>query len=523
VRIFQTATDKPDGSKTEALWVYNGLDTCVTHEILSVLLPQLDPTTRATYDFELALQAPVLDMQLRGVLVDQYARGALVESSRALQADVERHFNRLCIEGLGMEEAPNWRSPAQLVKFFYFPFGFRIAPVFARSSVGQRESPTTGRDALEKLTKHKSAGIFASHILALRDLDKKLQMLASGIDADGRMRCSYGIAGTTTGRFSSRKNCFGTGANLQNITSDLRSIFIADSGMKMAYVDLAQAESRAVGALVLLATGDATYLDACETSDLHTTVCRMTWPELPWTNDPKEDRILASEPFYRGLSNRDMAKKLGHGSSYWGRPATLAIHAHIERRVAEDFQKRYFTAFPGIKLWHLDVIRRLQTDGYLTTLLGRKRWFFGRRHDDAVIRAAIAYDPQSTVADILNRGMLQVWRASRRGGSLEGLQLLLQVHDAVLVQYPERDEDELIPELLKTLLVTVPLSNGRTLTIPPDAKVGWNWKDAGAFSGQTSGRMADDNPGGLKPYEGARTDIRKRPFDPAGSILDRRF
>src|SRR6516165_6883191 len=79
---------------------------------------------------------------------------------------------------------------------------------------------------------------------------------------------------------------FGTGTNLQNIEDRLRSVFVADKGMKFAYVDLEQAESRLVGAIEWNLFRDGTYLDACESGDLHTSVCRLAWGSaVNWTGD----------------------------------------------------------------------------------------------------------------------------------------------------------------------------------------------------------------------------------------------
>jgi DNA polymerase I-like protein with 3'-5' exonuclease and polymerase domains len=134
-----------------------------------------------------------------------------------------------------------------------------------------------------------------SHILALRDIAKKIGVLKTSIDPDGRMRTSYNIAGTTTGRFSSSLSDFGTGGNLQNLEERLRRPFVADPGMKFAYIDLEQAESRLVGAIEWNLFGDGRYLDACESGDLHTSVCRLAWTELPWTEILKEiERLLTN-------------------------------------------------------------------------------------------------------------------------------------------------------------------------------------------------------------------------------------
>src|SRR6516162_7019940 len=146
----------------------------------------------------------------------------------------------------------------------------------------------------------------------MRDIAKKVSVLRTDIDPDGRMRTSYNIAGTSTGRFSSSLSDFGTGTNLQNIENRLRSVFVADQGMKFAYIDLEQAESRLVGAIEWNLFKDGVYLEACESGDLHTSVCRLAWGDvLPWTGDLETDKGLAKKPFYRQHSFRHMAKVLG--------------------------------------------------------------------------------------------------------------------------------------------------------------------------------------------------------------------
>ena len=473
-------------SEDEKLWIYNGLDCCVTAEVLGALIPQLDNQTRATYEFSKALQAPVLEMKIRGVLVDQERRDEVTEQYRRDLAYIQDNLNRIVGEGLGLLDF-NWRSPIQLKELLYKTL--QIPPVKKRNTKGAYE-PTVNRDALEQLEAYFFAQPIVRHILGLRELGKKIGVLKTCIDPDGRMRTSYNIAGTTTGRFSSNLSDFGTGTNLQNIEEPLRSIFVADEGMKFAYIDLEQAEIRLVGAIEWNLFGDGRYLDACESGDLHTTVCRLAWTGLPWTGDLRRDREIAEQPFYRQHSYRHMAKVLGHGTNYNGKPYTMAKHTHLDARAIADFQSKYFTAFPSHQRWHARVASDLLTQGRLTSLTGRRRWFFGRRNDDATVREAIAYDPQGSIGDILNRGMLKVWR-------LDLCQLLLQIHDAILVQYPEGREDDILPILLEEIKVPIELRNNRMLIIPSEAKTGWNW------AGES-----EHNPDGLSKYRGG--DVRKR-------------
>lgn len=474
-------------SETEKLWLYNGLDCCVTAEVFDVIEKQLDNQTRATYEFSKSLQAPVLEMKLRGIKVDFQLRDQVIKEYEGQIAKLEQGLRWIIEDGIGLV-GMNWRSPKQLKELFYGTLG--LAPIKKRNAKGFYE-PTVNRDALEQLDAYFNAQPLISHILGLRDIAKKVAVLRTSIDRDGRMRTSYNIAGTNTGRFSSSLSDFGTGTNLQNIEDRLRSAFVADAGHKLAYIDLEQAESRLVGAIEWNLFHDGTYLDACESGDLHTAVCRLAWgSQIQWTGDIRKDRALAEAPFYRQHSYRHMAKVLGHGTNYNGKPFTMAKHTKLDTKLIAEFQQKYFAAFPSHQRWHMHVASQLLQYGQLTTLTGRRRWFFGRRNDDATIREAIAYDPQGSVADILNRGMLSVWRTRL-------VQLLLQVHDAILVQYPESEEQRILPIILKAIEQPVELNFGRTLLIPSEAKVGWNWAT-----------YSNDNPDGLKKWEG--TDGRKR-------------
>lgn len=462
----------------EKQWVYNGLDCCLTHEICGVIREQLDDVTRGTYELRLALQAPVLEMNLRGVLIDLDERERLMKDYEARTRRLSRQLDRILEEGVGT--TVKWSSPKQLMELFYGVLG--IPPVRRRNAAGEMV-PTVNRGALEKLTNYFVAQPIINHILVLREIQKKIGVLKTRIDADNRMRTSFNIAGTETGRFSSSMADLETGTNLQNIEEGLRRIFVADPGMKLGNIDLEQAESRVVGAICWNLFGDGAYLDACESGDLHTEVSKGIMPNLGWTDDPALNRNLAERPHYRQHSLRYMAKRLGHGSNYMGQPATMAFHSRMPVQVIKDFQAAYFTKFEAIRKWHQWVEEELRLKGNLTTLLGMRRWFFGRRNDQETLREAVAFEPQSVSVEILNRIMLNVWRANI-------VQLLLQVHDSILFQYPEDQEAEILPKVLKLFEYPVRLRGGRTLIIPAEVKTGWNWAP-----------RSTDNPQGLSKWK----------------------
>lgn len=512
MRIIDTGDLRPDSplTRNERDWVYNGLDCCVTLEIRDVLREQLDNISTNTYEFSKALQAPILEMAMRGLRVNHKRRSEVLRRYNAQIMQLSEQLTAIVHDGIGFPVENKfeggrhkmwWRSPAQLKVLLYDVLGL---PVQRKRNAQGIMAPSTNRDAIEKLSAYFIAEPICSHLLALRDLDKKRQFLETEIDPDGRMRSSFNIAGTNTGRLASAMSDFGSGTNLQNVDRDLRSVFIADPGMKFANLDLEQADSRNLGALCwenfYESHGEkfaGAYLDLCESGDLHTRVSQMARPHLPWTDDPKANRKIADTIYYRNYSYRDLDKRLGHGSNYLGTPRTMAKHAKVPVHEVENFQRNYFGALPCIPAYHQYVQHELEEYAQLTTLFNRRRFFFGRKKDAATLREAVAFSPQSMTADEINTGMLNIWRADK-------VQLLVQVHDSILFQYPEHLEDKIIPWALKNLRVPLTLKGGREFVVPTEAKVGWNWGDV-VYEKDGS---VKDNPDGLIKWKGG--DSRKR-------------
>lgn len=492
MKIIDTAKLSPDGeglSADEAYWIYNGLDCCLTNEIRQELRPFFDDTTRKTYEHTLRMQAPILEMMLRGTRINMLHREETLQQKKDDLAKLEKMWARLCKEVLGYDEPMNWRSPVQVKTLFYDALNL---PEIRKRNANGAMTQATDRDALEKLSEYFVAAPFANFILHMRDLGKAIGFLNTKLDDDKRIRCNFNLAGTNTGRLSSSFSDFGSGTNLQNIDRDLRYIFVPDPGMVFVNVDLEQADSRNVGALCWDMFYEShgpefagAYLDACESDDLHTTVCRMAWSELEWGNDPEGWRAVADQIAYRNLSYRDMAKKLGHGTNYYGQPKTMASHTKVPVAQISEFQRKYFEAFPCISEWHNETIRLLQETGQLTHLFGRRRCFFGRHEDQSTINAAIAYSPQGMTGEEINLGILSLWLDGR-------FELLIQVHDSILFQVPEDQVNDLVPIALDLMQVELTLKGGRKFSVPLEAEVGWNW-----------GKAGKSNPFGLSKWTGS--------------------
>lgn len=510
-RIINTADLEPSSlSDLENHNVYCGLDSCITHEVRGKVHPQLDEETRIIYNFELALQAPVLEMMLRGLLTDPYEVSRLLSIYEKRRERIHSIIQRYASVIWGGPLNP--ASPQQLIKFFFETMNIPKVWIFDK---GKRRL-STNREALEKVQQYRYARPIATAVLAYRDMAKKIGVLKSGVDDDGRMRFSYNITGTNTGRFSANKNVKGGGTNSQNITDELRRIFVADEGKKFAYLDLEQAESR----FVAYVSGDEAYIEACESEDLHVAVTKDIWPDLDWSSgdnyNPTADKETAEQKFWRHWSYRDLAKRAGHLSNYCGLPASNAKNLHVSVEVMKEFNRGYFTKFRGIKRMHTDVARELQTTSIITTPLGRKRLFFGRNYADDILRKGVAYRPQSGVGDLLNLGMWRVWKYLR--GDVD---LLGQLHDAILIQY---DDDPTVERRVIAAaidLMTIPVmvtdirlrgAQTREMVIPVDVSVGWNWA-------KVDKRDVKKNPDGLLSYKGE--DKRRRLVSPGTELLKR--
>lgn len=290
-----------------------------------------------------------------------------------------------------------------------------------------------------------------------------------------------GMTVHNSGRPSSSKNAFGTGRNAQNIDPNLRYVFVADPGRKLCVIDLEQVEARDVGYICGVLFDDWAYLDACEGGDLHTTNTIKTWPtELPWTGDPTKDKALASDTiFYREFSYRDMAKRGGHLTNYSGTAWTAARVLKVPIEIMTAFQKNYCrgsdglglgAAYPALPRYWQWCAQQLQTTHEITTPFGRRRHFFGRPGDDATVREAIAFTPQSTTADRMNLGLWRVWH------KMPQIQLLAQGFDSITFQFRESDNElDIVAQALELIRVELKAPNGRSYVVPGEAKTGWNW------------------------------------------------
>lgn len=481
--------------------VYNALDASITAQLVPEMLRFASANHLSTYDREMRMQALCLEMSSKGLPV---GRLRVLELTRTLDGEASKALATLHRFCDAIYYPPlNPRSPLQVAEFFYDYLKLPVIYKFDFKTKQRRRA--TDRDSLEKLSAMYPIAVpFVNAILAFRESAKMASVFKKGLEPSGVLRCNFSPSGTETGRFSSQSNVYNRGTNGQNLTDRVRQVVEAPRGWVLFNLDLKTAESIAVGFL----SGDKGYIAACLGGDLHTAVAALTWRDLPWTSDLRQDRALAEQVFYRELTYRDMAKRGGHGTNYYGTPRTMATHLKVQTVLIETFQRGYFAAFPGIVDWHLTTIAKLQRDGVLVTPLNRERRFWGRSGDPATHREAIAFVPQSTVADVMNEGLYACQRwllrhvpqvhdvPARLGNSVAFTRggLLAQIHDAGLFLLPESEWQDIAKELLREILYPVDFGDLGVMTIPADASVGRRWSKRKDKAGLRDG-LRDWTPG----------------------------
>ena len=319
----------------EVFWKYNCMDAAVTYECADVIEKEMKEF--GVYDFYYKLVHPLIpilmEMQMRGVKLDQSVRlKALAEyegETRELEAKLEAAVGRVV----------NVMSPKQLKELLYDELN--LPPQYKKGTTAL----TTDEEALETLSNKFNSPIF-DLILTIRGNRKLIgTYLNEDGGEDGRIRCSYVIGGTETGRLSSRQSVFGSGTNLQNIPKGVcRRMFIADKGKVFIEADLSQAEARVVAYL----SEEDRLIDLFDKGvDIHKHVASWIF------NKPVEQVTTGDKE-----SEREIAKHLIHASNYGIGPRTFSKVASISESQSKLLLQKYFDTFPKIKAWHIQIQQR---------------------------------------------------------------------------------------------------------------------------------------------------------------------
>jgi DNA polymerase I-like protein with 3'-5' exonuclease and polymerase domains len=193
---------------------------------------------------------------------------------------------------------------------------------------------------------------------------------------------------------------------------------------------------------------------------------------------------------------------------------TASRHLKVPLKLMEDFQQRYCRgpscAYPGISRYWQWIAQQLQQHAVLETPFGQKRHFFGRPGDDATIREAIAFMPQSTTA---RRTQLALWRIWKK---MPHVRILAETYDSVTFEFPQHcDEHEVVEQALELMRVTLRRPDGSQYVVPGEAKTGWNWGNVTMQSDIDAALRRDGRPprlnlDGLKKFNPKVGDSRQR-------------
>lgn len=482
------------------------------------------------YAFERAIQSPAMCMMLRGVRIDKTARDQAIKDHEAIAATKNAQLTELAgrwwdkaEKRIGKcEDGKNHKWP-RVTKANPEPLPPEVAQTCEKCSLSrllpkplnalsplqmaqllydemqlpkQRDHRThevsTNDECIQKLlTKFPEYEDIFRAILDVRGAHKQIGLLNSRLDLDGRWHSSFNVGATEVDRWSSSKDPFSNGTNLQNIADRSRHVIVPDPGMWIGYADLKSAESR----VVAFDARDERYIEA-HNGDTHVYVAKLIWPNLPWPGNANCgsdhaldgmccDRGMAETfpPFSKYKSRRGLGKVIQHGTNIGMTHVGISRENKIPQAEAKLIRAAYLGSFPGIAARQQEIIHEIRTTGALKTFLGRRRQFFGRLWDESTWREGLAQTQQSTVGWLLNMALWRVWNeldAEIRPGysphvdDPNRIWLLAQVHDAILFQVREGDFAAL--ERVRELM-TIPIPiHGRILTIPVEVLYGKSWR-----------------------------------------------
>ena len=436
---------------------YAAEDADVTLRLYKHLQPRLlaDHMVSVYETTERPLVEVLRAMEAHGVAVDRAVLSGLSGEFAQKMAAMEAEIYETAGEDF------NIASPKQLGEILFDKMGLAGGKKTKTGAWG------TGADVLESLA---AEGVsLAQSVLDWRGLAKLKSTYTDALPEfihpqTGRIHTSYSLAATTTGRLSSSE------PNLQNIpirTEDgrrIRTAFIASDGNQLVSADYSQIELRVLAHMADIEALKNAFLNG---DDIHA----MTASEM--FNVPMAE--MTAEV-------RRRAKAINFGIIYGISAFGLANQLGISRGEAGDYIKAYFEKFPGIKDYMEHVKAEAKAQGYVTTLFGRKvhvpeinakipaRKAFAER---AAINAPI----QGTAADIIRRAMVQMPAALDKA-KLKDAKMLLQVHDELIFEAPQKDCDALIKTVKSTMESACAPRLSLSVPLLVDAQAANNWEEA---------------------------------------------
>ena len=436
---------------------YAAADADMTLRLMKLQEPQLaELGLRQLLDtIDLPLVPVLLDMEWAGVKIDPQFLGDMSRRLDKRRKEIEVQVYEL------VGQPFNLNSPAQLGQVLFGQLQL-TAPGERKTSTGK---VSVAADVLESM---KGRHPVIDLILEQRQLAK---LIGTYLDAlpklinpqTGRVHTSFNQTGAVSGRIASQD------PNLQNIPirselgREVRRAFIVEPGHALIAADYSQVELRIAAHL----SNDPGLRAAFAAGqDIHRATAAT---------------VLNVPPEQVTSDQRAFAKRVNFGLLYGMGTASLAQQAGLSMKAAQQFVDAYFAGFPRIRHYIDETKRRAKADGYVETLLGRRRYFPILQTETrdartnvlqrAAEREAINHPIQGTAADIIKIAMINIHRELAARG-LQA-QMILQVHDELILEAPLAEADE-VARLLKELM------EGAYPLDPPlkvEVGMGQNWDE----------------------------------------------
>jgi len=439
----------------EKIKEYAAEDADITLQLKNIFQPQIKSSEveRIFYEVENPLVKVLTDMEFEGIKIDV---DFLNTYSKELEKE-EKKAEELVYEQAGVRF--NLASPKQLGEVLFEKL--KLDPKAKKTKTGQY---ATGEDILAKLAhQHK----ICNDILTFRELAK---LKSTYVDAlpllinskTGRVHTSYAQAVAVTGRLSSNN------PNLQNIPirsdrgREIRKAFIPrDENYVLVSADYSQIELRIVAAI----SGDENMCEAFKTGkDIHTATAAKVFNV--------EESEVTKEMRYK-------AKSVNFGIIYGQGAFGLSENLGIARSEAKEIIDNYKKQFPDIQKYMDDTIAFAKENGYVQTLMGRKRWLKDINSANFTVRGfaernAINSPIQGTAADMIKLAMINIGESFKKHQFKS--KMLLQVHDELVFDVLKSELEAVKPVILECMQNALKLPND----IPTDAALGSgiNWLTA---------------------------------------------
>ena len=436
--LGQSVGDEDSAGCAEAIW---NLRPLLEGEL------EKNGMTELYRDIELPLCTVLYRMENRGIAID---RELLIRFGEMLTQRIEEAEKLI----FSFSEGPfNINSTKQLGELLFDKLGL---PPVKKTKTGY----STNADVLEKL-KNKHPIIPA--IMEYRMLTKLKSTYAEGllkvICEDGRIRTTFENLVTATGRLSSKE------PNLQNIPvrtdlgAEIRKMFVPKPGCVLVDADYSQIELRVLAHIA----GDSVMCGAFTSGlDIHTATASQVF------GVPMEE--------VSSLQRRH-AKAVNFGIVYGISEFSLAEDIGVTRWEAKEYIENYLTNYAGVRKYMKDVVANARESGYTQTMFGRKRYIPELKASNFNVRSgaeriALNTPIQGTAADLIKLAMIRVENALN--AHFPEAQLLLQVHDELIVECPE----EIAPQVAE--LISREMEGIASLSVPllAEAKFGKSWYDA---------------------------------------------